>query len=85
MIDIVYFIITILLIISYHSTEHKSYRASWRVHLIGILLSCFVLFLKDVNVYARYFIFSILMWHVIDIVALIYNNDINSVLEAYTN
>jgi hypothetical protein len=84
MIDYTYIIITITVFVGYYFKEQKSYRASWRVHLFAIIGPCFLLTLKNINIYAKYFLFTILIWHIVDVATLIYNNDMKTILEAYS-
>lgn len=84
MYDYTYIIITIIVVIAYYLKENKSYRASWRVHLFAIIGPCFLLTLKGINIYAKYFLFTILLWHIVDISTLVYNNDMKTILEAYS-
>jgi hypothetical protein len=52
----------------YMAFEQGQYVASWRVHLFAILVPILILkFVKDLDVKARLFIMTVLMWHVIDV------------------
>lgn len=52
----------------YLAFEQGQYQASWRVHAFAILVPIFVLkFVKDLDIKARMFILTILLWHVIDV------------------
>lgn len=51
----------------YMAFEQGQYKASWRVHLFGILFPIFILkYVKDLDPRARMFILVVLIWHVID-------------------
>lgn len=48
--------------------EKDSYEASWRVHLFAILAPIFILkYVKHLNIKAKLFMITILVWHIIDI------------------
>ena len=63
-----YIVITFIVIASYFGLEHTTYVASWRVHLFAILLPSLILLnVKNLNLYASLFIYTILMWHIVDV------------------
>jgi hypothetical protein len=74
-----YLIVTITVLISYYISEEKTYRASWRVHLIGILSPLLLLTTQTINPYAALFIYSILLWHLVDLTTVIYKNKLSTI------
>ena len=58
-----YLLVTIIIFVSYFTLEEKSYRASWRVHLVGILSPLLLLISQTINPYAALFIYSIFLYY----------------------
>jgi Ca2+/Na+ antiporter len=74
-----YLLVTIIIFVSYFTLEEKSYRASWRVHLVGILSPLLLLISQTINPYAALFIYSIFLWHFVDLINVIYKNKLSTI------
>ena len=74
-----YLLVTIIVFLGYFNIEEKTYRASWRVHLIGILSPLLLLTTQTINPYAALFTYSILLWHLVDLTTVIYNNKLSTI------
>jgi hypothetical protein len=65
---ILYFIATVIVFISYFYMEKQNYHASWRVHTFAVIAPILILMnVKKLNIYASLFIYTILLWHIVDI------------------
>lgn len=52
----------------YMAFEQGKYEASWRVHMFAILVPILILnYVKNLDLKARMFITTILVWHIIDV------------------
>ena len=62
----------------YMAFEQGAFKSSWRVNLFAILVPILILkFVKDLDLKARIFIMTILVWHIIDVL----NNAIDTGLK----
>lgn len=67
---LLYFSVSAIVFISYFFMEKQNYVASWRVHTFAVLVPLLILTnVKKLNIYASLFIYTILLWHVVDITA----------------
>ena len=67
---LLYFAVTFISFIAYFTMEKKTYSASWRIHIFAVLFPLLIfLNVKKLNIYASLFIYTILLWHIIDISA----------------
>ena len=74
-----YILITVCVLIGYITSEYKSYRASWRVHLFAFAFPLFLLLTQKLNSYSILFIYTILIWHIVDLTYVIYNNKLSTI------
>jgi hypothetical protein len=71
---LLYFSVTVLIFISYFFMEKQNYVASWRVHTFAIITPLLILMnIKKLNIYASLFIYSILLWHIVDVTSDYFN------------
>jgi hypothetical protein len=71
---LLYFAVTFLVFISYFFMEKQHYIASWRVHTFAIIVSLLILTnVKKLNIYASLFIYSIFLWHAVDVASDYFN------------
>uniref|UniRef100_A0A6C0D5Q5 Uncharacterized protein n=1 Tax=viral metagenome TaxID=1070528 RepID=A0A6C0D5Q5_9ZZZZ len=67
---LLYFSVSVIVFISYFFMEKQNYVASWRVHIFAVLAPLLILTnAKKLNIYASLFIYTILLWHIIDVSA----------------
>jgi len=65
-----YFLVTIVVIISYLFVGKEQYKATLPVHLYALVFPILILMTdKKLNIYTSLFLYSLLLWHIIDISA----------------
>jgi hypothetical protein len=65
-----YFLVTIVVIISYFFVGKENYKATLPVHLYALVFPILILMTdKKLNIYTSLFLYSLLLWHIIDISA----------------
>lgn len=65
-----YFLVSIIIFVSYLFAGKEQYKATLTVHLFAIIGPILILLNdKKLNIYTSLFIYSLLLWHIIDISA----------------